>query len=161
VFLDHPELEHKQLPVRYDPYDAGHAFVSLPGHRQPVECLCEYHAQLKGRSQRELQIATEELRERHHRHSQQLTVTAAKLARFITSVEAQEALLDQRKRDEEARAVFALMEGTPRHCGEDELRQKGAAVSAGPQGLPAAIFSIHSGAEAESSTLDDDLYEDF
>ena len=111
VFLDHPELEKKQIPVRYDPYDMGHVYVSIKGHQQPVECLSEHYSQFKGRSERELQIATEELRKRYRQHSQQFSVTAAKLARFITSVEAREALLDQRKHDHEASHVFALMEG--------------------------------------------------
>lgn len=161
VFLDHPELENKQIPVRYDPYDVGHVFVSLKGHRQPVECISEHHGQLKGHSERELQIATEELRARHHRHSQHFTVTAAKLAHFITSVEAQEALLDQRKRDYEARAVFALMEGRQEHFSEDESIQKGANLGAEPQGLPATVSSTRSVTEPDSSPEDDDIYEDF
>lgn len=39
-------------------------------------------------------------------------VTAAKLADFLSSLEAEEVLLEQRRRDEEGRLVFALMEGT-------------------------------------------------
>jgi putative transposase len=159
VFLDHPEWENKQIPVRYDPYDVSHAFVSLKGHRQPVECISEHHAQFKGRSERELQMATEELRKRHHLHSQQFTVTAAKLAHFITSLEAQEVLLDQRKRDYEARAVFALMEGTQRPDGEDA--SKAITVEAAPEGSPTAVSSAPSTAEAQSSSQDEDIYEDF
>ena len=154
VFLDHPELENKQLPVRYDPYDVGHAFVSLKGHRQPVECISEHHAQLKGRSERELQIATEELRERSRRHSQQFTVTAAKLAHFITSVEAQEVLLDQRKRDYEARAVFALMEARPSLSGENESMHP----AMGPEALASSTYAF---AQSERSPEDDEIYEDF
>jgi putative transposase len=152
VFLDHPELENKQIPVRYDPYDVSHIFVLITGHRQPIECIAEHHAQFKGRSERELQMATEELRKRHRLHAQQFTVTAAKLARFITSLEAQEVLLDQRKRDYEARAVFSLMEGTQRLNGEDASRKQEAAVEAAPQGPPA---------EPERGSEDDDIYGDF
>jgi len=160
VFLDHPELEKKQIPVRYDPYDMGHVYVSIKGHRQPVECISEHHAQFKGRSERELQIATEELRQRNRRHAQQFTVTAAKLASFITSVEAREALLDQRKRDYEARAVFAWMEGTQRPVRQDSASQSVRASVPQPESTKAFVTSALSGAELSEST-DDDIYEDF
>ncbi len=84
-------------------------------------------------------------------------MTAAKLAHFITSVEAQEVLLNQRKRDYEARAVFALMEGTHPPFGEDEATHQGAHVEARPQDPPAAQETV----EQESRPEDDDIYEDF
>jgi putative transposase len=149
VFLDHPELEKTQLPVRYDPYDMGHAYVTIKG--EPVECISEHYAAFKGRSEHELQIASEELRRRNYRHSRQFTLTAAKLAEFIASVEAQEVLLAQRQRDYEARAVFALMDGT------QEPPREGAEVGHMTDEIkPSAHASI--GLE---STADDDIYEDF
>jgi len=109
AFLDHPELEKTQLPVRYDPYNIGHAYVCIKG--KAVKCISEHYTQFKDRSERELHLAAEELRKRNQRHTQQFTVTAAKLATFITSVEAHEVLLAQRMRDDEAKVVFALMDG--------------------------------------------------
>lgn len=160
VFLDHPELEKKQIPVRFDPYDVGHIFVSIPGHRQPVECISEHYTQLKGRSERELQIATEELRARDRHHSQQFTVTAAKLASFITSVEAQEALLAQRKRDYEARAVFALMEGRQASVGEMPAPARVVCEETKPEPASVTLPST-SAATVPDSSVDDDIYEDF
>jgi len=154
VFLDHPELEKKQIPVRYDPYDAGHIYVSIPGHRQPVECISEHHAQLKGRSERELQIAAEEMRQRDRHHSQQFSVTAAKLASFITSIEAQEALLAQQKRDYEARAVFALMEG-------QSQQESGSFQRLPDTALPQKAREVNEESMLTASTLDDDIYNDF
>ena len=162
VFLDHPELENKQLPVRYDPYDVGHVFVLITGHRQAVECISEHHAQFKGRSERELQIATEELRERNTRHSQQFTVTAAKLARFITSVEAQEVLLSQRKRDYEARAVFSLMEGSmPLAMQESASPGTMAEVNQTEAERGNELRDDRAAQESSGSTNDNDIYEDF
>ena len=160
VFLDHPELEKKQIPVRYDPYDMGHVYVSIKGHRQPVECISEHHAQLKGRSERELQIATEELRQRNRRHAQQFTVTAAKLASFVTSVEAQETLLAQRKRDYEARAVFALMERGQALVWEASASQNMIHEEAKAEPAAATVPSISS-VTAPDGSVDDDIYEDF
>jgi transposase InsO family protein len=39
VFRDNPELEGTHLPVRYDPYNVGHAFACVKG--EWVECLSE------------------------------------------------------------------------------------------------------------------------
>src|SRR5207244_5552813 len=76
-----------------------------------VECISEHYARFQGRSEREVQLATAELRQRHRRHGQHFVVTVAKLADFLISLEAEEVLLEQRRRDEEGRQVFALMEG--------------------------------------------------
>jgi transposase InsO family protein len=162
VFLDHPELENKQIPVRYDPYDVGHVFVLITGHRQPVECISEHHAQFKGRSERELQIATEELRKRHRLHSQQFTITAARMARFITSLEAQEVLLDQRKRDYEAEAVFALMEGR-RQLAVPESASPSTTGEVSQRSAERAKVPQDASWEQESSgiTDDNDIYDDF
>jgi len=105
------EVEKTQIRVRYDPYDMGHAFACVKGRW--IECISEHYARFQGRSEREIQLATAELRQRQRRHGQQFVLTAAKLADFLSSVEAEEVLLEQRQRDDEARAVFSLMEGTP------------------------------------------------
>ena len=53
------------------------------------------------------------------------------------------------------------MEGARRPDGEDGSRQKGATAQPGPQGLPVEVSSPRQGTEAERSTEDDDIYEDF
>jgi hypothetical protein len=75
-------------------------------------------------------------------------------------VEAHEALLDQRKRDYEARAVFALMEGTQRPVSEDAASQSVRAAVPQPESAKALVTSALSGVEPGGGT-DDDIYEDF
>jgi putative transposase len=106
AFTD-PVVEGTQLPVRYDPFDAGLAYAFV--RSRWVRCISEQHSRLAGRSEREIQLATAELRRRQHRHGQQLTVTARKLADFLASLEAEEVLLEQRQRDAETREVFGLL----------------------------------------------------
>ena len=48
-----------QVPVRYDPFDIGTAYAYV--HGRWVKCLSEYHLQLRGHSERELQLASAEL----------------------------------------------------------------------------------------------------
>ena len=99
-----PEVGKMQVPIRYDPFDAGIAYAFIKGHW--VQCLSEHYAIFAGRSEREIQLATAELRKRNQLHRQRLTITARKLADFLASLEAEELLLEQRLRDAEARVLF-------------------------------------------------------
>jgi transposase InsO family protein len=110
--LRDPEIENTQVAVRYDPFDVGiaYAFVS----KRWVRCTSEYYSVFHGRSEKELMIATKELRALKNSHSQQFTVSAKKLADFLESVEAEEAMLMQRLRDAEGRKVLEkLNNGSP------------------------------------------------
>jgi transposase InsO family protein len=96
AFLD-PVVEGTQVPVRFDPFDAGVAYAFVRGRW--VRCLSEYYATFTGHSEREIQLASMELRCRKQQHGQQLRLTARQLASFLASVEAEEVLLAQRLRD--------------------------------------------------------------
>jgi hypothetical protein len=109
AFLD-PELEGTRLPVRFDPFDAGIAYAFVKGRW--VRCISEYYAQFAGRSEREIQLASAELRRRNQRHGQQLTLTARQLADFLGSLEAEEVLLAQRLRDAALREMLARPQPT-------------------------------------------------
>ncbi|HEY6252216.1 MAG TPA: transposase family protein, partial [Candidatus Angelobacter sp.] len=98
-----PEIQGKRFAVRYDPFDAGTAYVFT--HKQWVQCHSEYYAVLKGRSEREIMLATKELHQKHRHHVARFTVTARRLAEFLQSVEAEETLLIQRICDQESRAI--------------------------------------------------------
>jgi transposase InsO family protein len=96
-FLD-PELEGKSLSVRYDPFDAGMAYAFC--HGQWVKCVSEKALIFQGRSAREIQIATDELRKRNQKSSAaRFDINAKMLGAFLASVEGQEATLVQRARD--------------------------------------------------------------
>lgn len=113
VFRD-PEFEGQHLPVRYDPFDAGTAYAFC--RNQWIECHSEYYTVLHGRSERELMLATEEIRKRHRLHSaRRLNFNAKMLAVFLESVEAQEALLVQRACDRENAAVRSGTGSTGSH----------------------------------------------
>lgn len=104
-----PEVERSSVEVRYDPFDAGKAYAFVSGSW--VECHSEYYSILRNRSEREIKVATEELRRRRSLHSQQFNVTAKKLAEFLESVEAEEQLLAQRQRDREMQQVITQING--------------------------------------------------
>ena len=108
AFLD-AEVEATQVPVRYDPLDAGTAYAFVKGRW--VRCISEHYARFAGRSEREVMLATAELRRQNQGHGQRFTVTARRLADFLVSVEAEEVLLEQRLRDAEARDVLRILDG--------------------------------------------------
>ena len=97
------QVEGELVPVRYDPFDAGtaHAFVG----KQWLRCHSEYFGAFKGRSEREIMLATTELHRRRRNHSSSFHITAQRLAEFLESVEAEEVLLTQRLRDRESLTI--------------------------------------------------------
>jgi len=98
-----PKVECERVMVRYDPFDMGRAYAYIKG--QWVECYSEYYSIFHNRSEREVMLATVELRRRRTLHSKQFNVTAAKLAQFLESIESEEILLRQRMVDREARKL--------------------------------------------------------
>lgn len=103
-----PAWTTAQVPVRYDPFDIGTAFAFVD--HQWMECHSEHYASLHGHSERELHLASEELRKRRQNHSNQFAVTASALAGFLKSVEQEESILIQRLSDLEARSIQAQPE---------------------------------------------------
>jgi len=107
--LREPDIEQSQVPVRYDPYDAGIVYVYV--RKRWVSCISEHYGALRGKSERELMLATAELRRRAQKHAGHFTATAKKLADFLASAESDLALSAQRARDREARGVLVLIQG--------------------------------------------------
>ena len=106
-----PGLENQQVPVRYDPFDAGTAYAFVEGRW--VRCHSEYYTILHGHSEKELMLASNELRKRQQCHSQSLVITAKRLAGFLQSVEADELVMAQRLRDQEAQTARNLLSVAP------------------------------------------------
>lgn len=97
------QIEGETVPVRYDPFDAGTAYAFV--RKQWLQCYSECFTTLKGRSEREMMLATTELLRRHRSHAASFNVTARRLAEFLESVEGEELVLTQRLRDRESRSI--------------------------------------------------------
>ena len=113
--LRDPEVERMHVPVRYDPYDAGVAYALV--RNRWIQCISEHYSALRGKSERELMLATAELRRRTQHHAGQFTVTAKKLADFLASAEGEHVLRVQRTKDREAKGIV-----TDIQAGRGELR---------------------------------------
>jgi len=102
-----PLVERTRVPVRYDPHDVGIAYAFV--HHQWVRCTSEHYRIFRGHSEAELLLVAAELQQRQRKLAQESSITARRLAMFLTSVEAEEQLLAQRLRDA---AVKQTLEGT-------------------------------------------------
>jgi transposase InsO family protein len=117
-FFALPGVEGTDVLVRYDPFDIGVAYAFVQGNW--VKCLSEHYLQLRGHTEREIQLASAELRKSQQNHGRGSTVTAKRLADFLASVEAHEAVLTQRQHDLEGRSVLARLGGYRMLPGEQD-----------------------------------------
>jgi hypothetical protein len=115
-------IEHTQVPVRYDPFDISRAYAFVRGRWIP--CLSEYYLQFKDHSERELLLATAELRKRLQEQGNHQAITAKRLAEFLADACAHEGVLMQRQRDAEAQDVFVQMGGSPNEASQHPLRSQ-------------------------------------
>lgn len=96
-------IKRDVVPVRYDPFDVGIAYAYV--EKRWLQCHSDCYGTLKGRSEREIMLATAELHKKYRNHSASFYLTARRLAEFLQSVEGEEILLTQRLRDGENRAI--------------------------------------------------------
>ncbi|HLG69870.1 MAG TPA: DDE-type integrase/transposase/recombinase [Chloroflexota bacterium] len=100
-----PMLVGQQVPVRYEPFDVCVAFAHVRGRWE--RCFSQYASVFRGRSERELQLASAELRKQRQLHAQGFSVTAKRLAEFLQSAAVDEQIMTQRLRDGERSSMNA------------------------------------------------------
>jgi putative transposase len=98
-----PKVQRQQVPVRFDPFDLGTAYAFIGG--QWVQCYSAYYGVFQGRSQKELQIISKELRAQNKERGPQFQISAARLAQAFQDVNSQESVFVQRLRASESQAV--------------------------------------------------------
>jgi putative transposase len=151
------EVANTKVPVRYDPYDVGHAYAFVKGSW--VICHSEHYHIFRGRTEREMMLASSELRKRQSRSVGISKTSAKQLAMFIASLESQEALLGQRLRDIETKKVLSAMDG-------DRLLpcNSGLSAAGGADSVPTDSEDSSStiGADQATSSLNDpEVYSDY
>ena len=95
-----PELSGKSVPVRYDPENCGIAYAFLSGRW--VQCISQQYETMKGRSLREIALASRELTARNREFSKRKKIKAKDLALFLEGAHRHEEILERRKKDSEA-----------------------------------------------------------
>jgi putative transposase len=110
--LRSPNVEGTQVKVRYDPFNIGVAYAYV-GNTW-VKCLSQYHGVLQGHTEKELMLASKEIRQQSHLHNKNRVVTAKRLAEFLADLSDHEAVRQQRLRDLEGKPILDQLEG-PEH----------------------------------------------
>lgn len=104
-----PGVVGTKIPLRFDPFDIGHIFAYV--HNHWVECVTSaYYGQLHGHSEREIMLASAELREQNRQSHIRTPIDAKRLADFLAKIEAHETVLLQRQRDIENQVVVYRVE---------------------------------------------------
>ena len=107
-----PGVAGTKVQVRFDPFDISHLYAFV--HNHWVECITSAHyGQLHGHSEREIALASAELREQARRSHVRTPIDAKRLADFLARIEAHEAVLLQRQRDIENQIVVYHIEQKP------------------------------------------------
>jgi putative transposase len=136
-----PEIGGQQVPVRYDPMNVGVAYVFVQGRW--TQCLSEHYARLRGRSEKILKIAAQELQARNRRHTQQGWINGRRLAEFIEELAQEEQYFELFWREADNQQVILLAEGNlslPQNDQRSEISQmvKGERLAeTGHQQIPA------------------------
>lgn len=105
-----PDILGTQVPVRYDPFNAGVAYAFLD--HTWVRCTSEHYATFHNRTERELQIAREELVSSYRQRGRAIrTLNARLLADFLERTAACERLLRQQQCDEVMQSLQSSQSG--------------------------------------------------
>ncbi len=108
AFLN-PKFERKNVPVRFDPWDASIAYAFVD--HQWVQCVSNHAREFKHRSIRAIQAASAELLKGHSNHERKRSITARQLADFMAKVGEREDVLVQRARELASRNAYSLLQG--------------------------------------------------
>ncbi len=89
-----PEIEGTSVEVRYDPNDVSYVLANINGRW--VQCVSVHTAILKGKSEKYIQFAAQEMREQRSDHNHNYPNRLSNFARFLAST------------DSEARELIAI-----------------------------------------------------
>jgi putative transposase len=115
--LASPGITGTKVMLRFDPFDISHVYAYV--HNHWVECITpSYYGQLHGHSEREIALASAELRAQNRDSHVRTPIDAKRLADFLAKIEAHEAVLLQRQRDIENQVVLYHIEQTREQAAE-------------------------------------------
>nr|WP_226670346.1 Mu transposase C-terminal domain-containing protein [Metabacillus litoralis] len=112
-------VENSKVFVRYDPFNMGIAYAFV--NKRWVELQSEKYNILKSRSEKEVNIAFEELKRRAKLSEKKQDVTIKMLTDFINSIESEELLLIQRLKDKALRNLYVIEGGK---TSQERIEQK-------------------------------------
>lgn len=104
-----PDIEGTQIPVRYDPFNMSIAFAYVKNYW--IELSSENFSTLVNRTEKELKLATAEIRKRKKIFGLKKDLSSSQIVEFLESAEAYELLKLQQLKDKAVKQTFKLIEG--------------------------------------------------
>ena len=107
-----PEVEKTAVEVKIDPFNVGVAYCYMKGRWH--ECTSNHYSYLQGRTEKELQIISADLRQRKTNQGKGTMLSNTELVEHLQSAyQLEEKLLKQRLQALENQTVLNLIEGNP------------------------------------------------
>jgi putative transposase len=104
-----PYVEKQNVEVRHDPFNIGLAYAFV--QKQWVQCTSSFFNILNGRTEKEVQLASEEIKKRKRQDGKRGEVSNRELALFLQDVEKHEELLKEYRKAIDNKAVLKLIDG--------------------------------------------------
>ncbi len=109
--FDAPEVEGESVQVKREPFDISTALAFVKGRWH--KCISQYDYYLKGLTEKEIRLISEELRKCKFDHSKRVEISDRELVEFLTSMEVIEGELGKhRLRALDNKTIIARIEGT-------------------------------------------------
>lgn len=147
-FLD-TSVENMQVHVRYDPFDISIAYALVKGRW--TRCMSDQYKHYERHSERELMIASEELRKRKKRTSSEVQQTAGEIGKFLVSQEGREITLHQQLRDAAVQNSLALLTNSDTGI---EIQQISLSVTGDTNSVPSEPKDAYPEDQYENSNQD-------
>ncbi|AKZ64605.1 hypothetical protein F506_19855 [Herbaspirillum hiltneri N3] len=106
--LQAPELEGKRFLVRYDPFDLSYVYAYV--NRRWRRCETPMAGHLKGRTEKEIALITDEYNAKYRQKGKKLKETLPDYGRYLQQTFEKENILKQQKRDAELNKSIDLEE---------------------------------------------------
>lgn len=125
--LDHPELEGQSVYVRYDPFDMSIAYAYV--NKYWIKLRSENFMLFENRTEKEIKMATIEIRKRMRNAGNSIEITGTIIAKFLDSAELKEVLQIQHLRDKAARLSTKVTKDESNHRVSNVHKAKGTHLS--------------------------------
>lgn len=121
--LEYTEIEGQSVYVRYDPFDMSTAYAYVKKYW--IKLRSENFMVFENRTEKEIKIATIEIRKRMKNVGNTVAMTGSIIAKFLDSVESKEVLRLQHLKDRAAKSLVKITarEGNPYESNVPEVQQ--------------------------------------
>ncbi|MFC5591559.1 Mu transposase C-terminal domain-containing protein [Sporosarcina soli] len=122
--LDHPEIEGQSVYVRYDPFDMSTAYAYI--NKYWIKLRSENFMVFENRTEKEIKIATIEIRKRMKNAGNTVPITGSIIAKFLDSLESKEILRLQHLKDKASKPLeeITAREGNQNESNVPRLQQR-------------------------------------